>query len=335
MYLSKQCASIYLLAVCCLTSSFTIPFYNSTGTFPISYLAPLAIALNPAFLNFIDKKNMILLSLLLLSLLANGSSFITSSLIILYLVIFVIITSERFLRISEIRSFRGIFYISMFLIFTSLLTDDAFSSSRFIPRLKGFTLEASYLGMTLSAIFILLRGRIHKILTILVIITTQSGLALMLALITSYPARVIMTLLFFGVTLFLFFSPVTIDLVLSNSLLIRFSGILPIRGMDFLDLLFGGGIGYADQNLSFIFSYFGISENYSGSFIFGILADFGIFGSAFLILIILGRIPLCLALLILLNFALASPYFLFLSVAWKLADRSRAMLHKSGEKFTP
>ena len=112
------------------------------------------------------------------------------------------------------------------------------------------------------------------------------------------------------------------EFYLTNSFIVRLSGILALKDSAPLNLVFGYGIGYSDDFITQYFQSFGIPEDYRGSFLFGIIGDFGILGVIILGIIILDRMPLTLLILILLNFSIASPYFLFLAYAWRISDNS-------------
>jgi hypothetical protein len=326
MLLSKKNLLIYVIFASCLSSAFLIPFFNSSGFYPLSYLVPLLMFFPTLRAGGIRKDTALLISLLALLLLLNGSSPASIVFIASYLVVFSSITSEKFIRSKVPISRSGFIVILILSILYAISIGENFSSVRLFPRLKGYTLEASYLGMTVLGLWFIYRSSIVRCLILALIVATQSGLTFIGLLMRSAIYRLAFLLLFLALTAYLLFTPISEAFFLSNSFAIRLLGIISLKSTNAYDFLFGRGIGASDAQVGIFLEPFGIS-NYSGSFVFGVFSDFGLLSFTLLMIILTQRIPLALALLLLLNFSLASPYTLFISWAWCLGDAKYAELN--------
>ncbi|AQS47178.1 hypothetical protein BMG03_04715 [Thioclava nitratireducens] len=280
------------------------------------------------------KKNSFSLIILMSTLLIlNGTPFSTVAFISAYLFVFSAVTSDRFISNSSKLSNFGFFLLLSISVLYSMGVGEYYSSSRFFPRLKGYTLEASYMGMTLVGLWFITKSSQLRAGIIFLICATQSGLAIIGLLMRFTVFRRSFILLFSTFTAYLIFTPINQELLLSNSFFIRFLGIVSVKNMDYFGFLFGRGVGASDAQVAMFLEPFGIS-GYSGSFIFGIFSDFGLLPFILLLTILTQRIPLALALLLMLNFALASPYTLFISWAWCFSEAKTAGLRdKNGRSF--
>ena len=333
MLISKRNLLIYAIFASCLSSALLIPFFNSSGFYPLSYLVPLLLAFPILGAGGIKKNTVLFIPLLALPLLLNGSSLASIFFICSYLLLFLAVTSDQFIRIQSPVSRFGLFVILIMTILYAVSIGENFSSDRFFARLKGFTLEASYLGMTMLGVWFLNNSLLVRFGVLAVIVATQSGLSIFGLLMKSAVYRVVFLLSIFSFTAYLLFTPVSEVFFLSNSFFVRFIGITSIKDLNALEFLFGRGIGASDAQVEISLESFGIS-NYSGSFIFGVLGDFGIFSFLLLITILTQRIPLALALLLLLNFGVASPYTLFISWSWCSGETKHTEpKHKTGRSF--
>lgn len=325
MLISKKNSIVYVIFACCLSSAFLISFFNSSGFYPLSYLIPLLIFIPILQSGGITKDDALIIALLAPLLLIGGSPVTSIIFILTYLVAFTSITNIKFIC-NQLSMPKLVFFVMIALsILYAITIGENFSSARFFSRLKGYTLEASYFGMTLLGLWFAFGSTPIRIVILAFIIAAQSGLSLLGLLMRSTLYRAGFLLSISAFSSYLLLAQVSEEFYLSNSFFIRFMGITTLRDLTFFEFVFGRGIGASDAVLGVYLQPFGISA-YNGSFFFGIFGDFGLLSFILLMKILSQRIPMALALLLLLNFGLASPYTLFLSWAWCVGAANSAEL---------
>ena len=180
-------------------------------------------------------------------------------------------------------------YIAVTFLISVFVNWSPFSGSpKMFPteRLRLFISEPSYLAMLLVPLFFLVNSNYSRMLFAVVVFATQSYLGFVFFFVIYLVSKKSINIFYYGIFILLF----TVYLLsyeidfFSNSGLIRLVGIKALLDDSFtaFNMIFGSGLGAADELLKPFFNSFGVAQ--ANSFVFGLVYDVGFLGFLLLIL---------------------------------------------------